>query len=81
MARGKATTKATPGSKAESEAKADSKRRGRGRSATIRRLLAIVAFLPIAGRAPLYARLVWALLADGRTPASRHAQVVPRSVY
>jgi len=57
----------------DTEAKADSKRHGRGRSGTIRRLLAILAFLPIAGRAPLYARLLWALLADGRTPASRKA--------
>src|SRR5256885_11591847 len=71
MARGKASTKTTPDSRPDS--KADSKRRGRGRSGTTRRLLAVLAFLPIAGRAPLYARLMWALLVDARTPAARKA--------
>jgi hypothetical protein len=33
----------------------------------------MVAFLPLASRAPLYARLVWALVRDERTPASRKA--------
>ncbi|HLX34690.1 MAG TPA: DUF1232 domain-containing protein [Candidatus Limnocylindrales bacterium] len=37
------------------------------------RLLGILAFLPLAGRAPLYARLIWALLLDDRVPASRKA--------
>ena len=78
MARGKATRNVTPdpatgsmGSTAAS--KGARKRRGRGRSSTLRRLLAITAFLPIAGRAPLYARLLWTLLVDARTPASRKA--------
>jgi uncharacterized membrane protein YkvA (DUF1232 family) len=70
MARDKATHVS---SDSTSQSKAGSKRRGR--SSTIRRLLAILAFLPIAGRAPLYARLLWALLADGRTPASRKAML------
>jgi uncharacterized membrane protein YkvA (DUF1232 family) len=48
-------------------------RRRRGRSGTVRRLLAAVAFLPIASRAPMYARLLWLLLADGRIPAARKA--------
>jgi len=51
------------------------KRRGRGRSSVLRRLLAVLAFLPIAGRAPLYARLLYALLVDGRTPAARKAML------
>jgi uncharacterized membrane protein YkvA (DUF1232 family) len=68
MARGMAVKNVTPGSKA-----AQPTRRGRGRSSTIRRLLTVLAFLPIAGRAPLYARLVWALLMDARTPAARKA--------
>lgn len=59
----------TPGSNAVS------RRRRRARSGTIRRLLAAVAFLPIAGRAPLYARLLWALFTDARTPASRKAML------
>ena len=37
------------------------------------RLLGILAFLPLAGRAPLYARLVWALLLDDRVPSARKA--------
>ncbi len=49
------------------------RRRRRGRSGATRRLLAALAFLPIASRAPLYARLLGALLVDPRTPASRKA--------
>jgi uncharacterized membrane protein YkvA (DUF1232 family) len=45
-------------------------RRGR-RSGGIRRVLSLLAFLPVASRAPMYARLVWALIADERTPAAR----------
>jgi uncharacterized membrane protein YkvA (DUF1232 family) len=50
----------------------DRKRR-KGRSAGIRRLIAAAAFMPIASRAPLYARLMWSLLLDSRTPVSRKA--------
>jgi uncharacterized membrane protein YkvA (DUF1232 family) len=60
------------------ESPTDSTRRGRrrpGRSGMIRRLLAILAFLPIAGRAPLYARLLYTLLVDARTPAARKAML------
>jgi uncharacterized membrane protein YkvA (DUF1232 family) len=42
--------------------------RSRGRGPGIRRLLAALAFLPVAGRAPLYARLLWSLVLDARTP-------------
>ena len=49
------------------------RRRRRGRSGTVRRLLAALAFLPIASRAPLYARLLGTLLVDARIPASRKA--------
>src|SRR3954454_18777577 len=45
----------------------------RGRRPGLRRLLAIGAFLPLAGRAPLYARLLTSLVIDPRTPASRKA--------
>jgi len=69
MARGKASRN---GDDARAEAKA-SKGRARGRSGGVRRLLTVVAFLPIASRAPLYARLLWSLLVDDRTPASRKA--------
>jgi uncharacterized membrane protein YkvA (DUF1232 family) len=70
MARDQATQMS---SDSTSRSKAGSKRRGRGRSSTVRRLLAVVAFLPIAGRAPLYARLLWTLLVDRRTPAFHKA--------
>jgi uncharacterized membrane protein YkvA (DUF1232 family) len=44
-----------------------------GASAGFRRALTVAAFLPVASRAPLYARLLWSLAIDGRTPASRKA--------
>lgn len=43
------------------------------RSPGLRRLIAAAAFLPVAGRAPLYARLLWSLIQDPRTPRSRKA--------
>ncbi len=39
----------------------------------LRRLLGWAAFLPIASRAPLYARLFWELIRDDRTPVARKA--------
>ena len=77
MARGKAARNAGD---AKAEAKA-LKRHGRGRSGTVRRLLTVLAFLPIAGRAPLYARLLWTLLVDARTPASRKAMLAAAVGY
>jgi uncharacterized membrane protein YkvA (DUF1232 family) len=47
----------------------------RGRGPGIRRMIAAAAFLPIASRAPLYARLMWSLLVDSRTPAGRKAML------
>jgi uncharacterized membrane protein YkvA (DUF1232 family) len=35
----------------------------------------LLALLPLASRAPLYARLVWALVLDSRTPTSRKAML------
>ena len=37
------------------------------------RALNLLPFLPLAGRAPTYARLLWALAADPRVPTSRKA--------
>lgn len=50
-------------------------RRGRRSSGGIgmRRLLGWLAFLPLASRAPSYTRLIWELVRDERTPASRKA--------
>lgn len=39
----------------------------------MRRVIAAAALLPLAGRAPLYARLLWSLIVDERTPMSRKA--------
>jgi uncharacterized membrane protein YkvA (DUF1232 family) len=47
-----------------------SKRRG---GPGLRRMIAAAAFMPIAARAPLYARLLWSLIQDDRTPATRKA--------
>jgi uncharacterized membrane protein YkvA (DUF1232 family) len=47
------------------------KRRSRGRAPGLRRMIAAAAFMPMAGRAPLYARLLWSLVQDDRTPNSR----------
>ncbi len=60
MARGKRTKEPT-----------ESPRRGPG----LRRLIAVGALLPFAARAPLYARLLWALVADPRIPATRKAML------
>lgn len=38
-----------------------------------RRALGLLAFLPVASRMPAYARLVWALAIDARTPMARKA--------
>src|SRR3989337_523298 len=45
------------------------RRRGGG----LPRALHLLPFLPLASRAPLYARLLWALASDPRVPASRKA--------
>ena len=45
------------------------RRRGGG----LLRALNLLPFLPLASRAPLYARLLWALASDPRVPASRKA--------
>ena len=37
----------------------------------MRRMIAAAAFMPMASRAPLYARLLWSLATDARTPTSR----------
>ena len=58
----------------------DGKHRGR-RSSTLGRALGLMAFMPLASRAPLYARLMIALLADERTPAARKALLAGAAGY
>jgi uncharacterized membrane protein YkvA (DUF1232 family) len=57
------------------------KRRGLVPGASVRRILLVSAFLPIASRAPLYVRLAWELLVDARVPASRKALVAGALAY
>ena len=47
------------------------KGRGSGSGRALGRVLSMTAFLPVASRAPIYARLIWALLRDERTPMVR----------
>jgi len=45
------------------------------------RSLRWLAFVPVAGRVPMYARLIWALAADARVPASRKAILAGAAGY
>lgn len=38
-------------------------------------MIAAAAFMPMASRAPLYARLLWSLVTDSRTPVARKAML------
>jgi len=51
------------------------------RSSTLGRALGLMAFMPIASRAPLYARLMLALLVDERTPAARKVLLAGAAGY
>jgi uncharacterized membrane protein YkvA (DUF1232 family) len=44
-----------------------------GRQANLARSLNLIAFLPLASRAPIYGRLVWSLLRDDRVPPAQKA--------
>ena len=61
----------------EREARTRKDRRARRRStgAGVRRMLGMLALIPLANRAPTYARLLWALVRDERTPAARKAML------
>ena len=48
-------------------------RRNKSRGSGLLRALTLVPFLPLAGRAPMYARLLWALASDPRVPRARKA--------
>jgi uncharacterized membrane protein YkvA (DUF1232 family) len=58
----------------------DSQHHGR-RSSTLGRALGLMAFMPLASRAPLYARLMLALLMDERTPGPRKALLAGAAGY
>jgi uncharacterized membrane protein YkvA (DUF1232 family) len=45
------------------------------------RALNLLAFMPLASRVPMYARLIWALVMDPRIPASRKVVLVGAAGY
>jgi uncharacterized membrane protein YkvA (DUF1232 family) len=55
--------------------------RKRTTGAAVRRALGMLAFLPVASRVPVYARLIWALAVDERVPASRKALLAAAAGY
>ena len=58
------------------------KRRSRKRRAlSLGRIATLLAFLPVASRAPVYVQLILALLVDGRMPASRKAMLAGAAGY
>jgi uncharacterized membrane protein YkvA (DUF1232 family) len=61
--------------------KSKAKRGGLFGSASVGRAISLMAFLPAASRAPMYARLVTALVLDERMPASRKALLAGAAGY
>ncbi|HEY7524887.1 MAG TPA: DUF1232 domain-containing protein [Candidatus Limnocylindrales bacterium] len=55
--------------------------RNRSAGGAVRRALGMLAFLPIASRVPIYARLIWALAVDERVPTSRKALLAVAAGY
>lgn len=62
----------------EEKPEGTSRRRG---SSVLGRALGMMAFLPLASRAPIYARLMLALVADERMPAARKALLAGAAGY
>jgi uncharacterized membrane protein YkvA (DUF1232 family) len=54
------------------------RRRGSG---LLGRALGVMAFLPLASRAPIYSRLIFALIVDDRMPANRKALLAAAAGY
>jgi uncharacterized membrane protein YkvA (DUF1232 family) len=57
------------------------KEHGSRRSSALGRALGLMAFMPLAGRAPIYARLMLSLIVDDRTPAARKAFLAGAAGY
>jgi uncharacterized membrane protein YkvA (DUF1232 family) len=64
-------------------ARGDKDKNGKGgrRSNTLGRALGLMAFMPLASRAPMSARLMLALLVDERTPGTRKALLAGAAGY
>jgi uncharacterized membrane protein YkvA (DUF1232 family) len=60
---------------ARDQALDDTQRGRRSRSPGVRRMIAAAALMPLASRAPLYARMLWSLLTDDRTPVGKKAML------
>lgn len=58
-----------------------SKIKRRRRRGGLLRALRWLAFVPVASRVPMYARLVWSLVLDERVPMSRKAMLVGAAGY
>jgi uncharacterized membrane protein YkvA (DUF1232 family) len=56
-------------------------KRRRSRNGGLTRALKWFAFMPLASRGPMYARLIWALVMDSRIPASRKVVLVGAAGY
>jgi uncharacterized membrane protein YkvA (DUF1232 family) len=56
-------------------------RKGRSSSVVMRRMLGIMAVMPLASRAPQYTRLIWALTMDSRMPPARKALLAGAAGY
>lgn len=56
-------------------------RRNKSRGGGVLRMLNLLPFLPLAGRAPMYARLLWALASDPRVPTARKALLGVAGAY
>ena len=67
-----------PAMMARGDSNGRSRRRGSG---LLGRAVGIMAFLPLASRAPIYARLIFALLTDDRTPANRKVLLAGAAGY
>jgi uncharacterized membrane protein YkvA (DUF1232 family) len=59
----------------------EGKARKRSTGGAVRRALGLLAFLPVASRVPMYARLIWALAVDDRVPTSRKALLAAAAGY
>ena len=56
-------------------------KKSRGGGGNLRRVVGLLAFLPVASRAPLYARLIAALVVDDRVPTARKAMLAGAAGY
>jgi len=66
---------------ANGNAKRAKSRKGRSSGVVMRRMLGILAFMPLASRAPQYTRLIWALTTDSRMPPARKALLAGAAGY